>query len=173
MATNYKPIITGTDDGIWRRMAIVPFEYKVPKDKVDKKLTGKLKGELSGILNWCIKGYQMWRGNGLQEPQIVADQRDEYRSEMDIVYSFVNEKCIINPLASVKKSDLWEVFQDWIKYNNEYDKMGSKRFYIEVNKQFKDEKRRDGTYYVGVGLETEAMQSRKRHNILSNIAELE
>ena len=173
MATNYKPIITGTDDGIWRRMAIIPFEYKVPKDKVDKKLTGKLKAELSGILNWCIKGYQMWRENGLQEPQVVANQRDEYRSEMDIVYSFVSEKCIINPLASVKKSDLWEEFQDWIKYNNEYDKMGSKRFYIEVNKQFKDEKRRDGTYYVGVGLETEAMQSRKRHNILSNIAELE
>lgn len=173
MATNYKPIITGTDDGIWRRMAIIPFEYKIPKHKIDKKLTSKLKAELSGILNWCIDGYQMWREKGLDEPQIVTDQRDEYRSEMDIVYSFVKDKCITNPLASVKKSDLWETFQDWIKYNNEYDKMGSKRFYIEVNKLFDTEKRRDGTYYIGIGLETEEMQERKQQHLLDKISEFD
>ena len=173
MATNYKPIITGTDDGIWRRMAIVPFDYKVPKNKIDKKLTSKLKAELPGILNWCVDGYQLWRENGLQEPYIVSQHRDEYRNEMDIVYSFVSDKCIVNPLASVKKSDLWETFQEWINYNNEYDKMGSKRFYQEVNKMYQTEKRRDATYYIGVGLETETMQERKRHHILDNVAELD
>lgn len=172
MATNYKPIITGTDDGIWRRMAIIPFDYKVPKEKVDKRLTSKLKAELPGILNWCVEGYQLWREKGLQEPSIVGQHRDEYRNEMDIVYSFISDKCMVNPLASVKKSDLWETFQEWINYNNEYDRMGSKRFYQEVNKMHQTEKRRDGTYYIGIGLETETQKERNRYNILDNLAEL-
>ncbi|MBS4461208.1 DNA primase [Aerococcaceae bacterium zg-B36] len=150
MATNYKPIITGTDEGIWRRMVIIPFNYYVTPDKVDKRLTYKLKEEITGILKWCVEGYQLWRENGLNEPKIIAEQRHEYRNEMDMVAQFVEETCIVNPLASVKASELWQFFRDWVKENNEYDKMSSKRFYLELGKTFGKEKRMDGNYYKGL-----------------------
>ena len=152
MATNYKPIISGTDEGIWRRMSIIPFNYHVPPEKVDKRLTYKLKEEISGILKWCVDGFQQWREIGLSEPDIIKQQRHDYRSEMDIVQLFVEERCDVNPLASEKANDLWQTFREWVKENNEYDKFSSKRFYMELGKKFEKERKKKGMYYQGLKL---------------------
>lgn len=50
MATNHKPIIRGTDTGIWRRIHIIPFTVSIPKEKIDKNLKYKLKAELPSDL---------------------------------------------------------------------------------------------------------------------------
>src|SRR5699024_10404141 len=42
VSTNHKPIIRGTDDGIWRRMVLIPFSVQIPEHKVDKDLKYKL-----------------------------------------------------------------------------------------------------------------------------------
>ena len=56
LATNHKPIIRGTDDGIWRRMNLIPFTIQIPDHKKDKNLKYKLKRESVGILNWIVEG---------------------------------------------------------------------------------------------------------------------
>lgn len=169
MATNYKPIISGTDEGIWRRMAIIPFEYHVPKNKVDKKLTYKLKEELSGILNWCVEGYQQWRIRGLDEPEIVKAQRHDYRNEMDSIQRFVEECCDTGPDYETQASELWDSFNEWVKYNNEYDKFTSKRFYMELQKEFEKRKSNGVMVYKGIklGKETKVVK-----NMFDNIIEL-
>lgn len=172
MATNHKPVISGTDDGIWRRMAVIPFEYKVPKSKIDKKLTAKLKGELSGILRWCVEGYQSWREIGLEEPQIVKDQRDTYRDEMDMVHAFISDKCVKSSDASVRKSELWSTFQDWVKENNEYSKMSSRKFYKEIDKHYQVSKTKSGLRYVGIGLQFDDLRKTQITSVLDNISEL-
>lgn len=58
--TNHKPIIKGMDEGIWRRVRMMPFTVTIPKDKVDRKLPKKLAMEMSGILNWAIEGCLKW-----------------------------------------------------------------------------------------------------------------
>src|SRR5437016_14676130 len=50
LAANHKPVIRGTDLGIWRRIHLVPFEVTVPDDKVDRELPAALVAEASGIL---------------------------------------------------------------------------------------------------------------------------
>lgn len=172
MATNYKPIISGTDEGIWRRMAIIPFTYHIPKHKVDKRLTYKLKEEISGVLKWCVEGYQKWRIRGLDEPEIVKSQRHEYRSEMDVVQRFVEETCTVDAIAETQASVLWNAFNRWIKDNNEYDKFTSKRFYMELQKQFKKRKSNGVMMYEGIKLNTENETEMKRKNIFSNVYEL-
>lgn len=58
--TNHKPIIKGIDEGIWRRVRMVPFTVTIPKEKMDRKLPEKLSMEISGILNWAIQGCLKW-----------------------------------------------------------------------------------------------------------------
>ena len=45
MATNHKPRIMGVDNGIWRRIKLIPFTVKIPEDKMDRDLTNKLMAE--------------------------------------------------------------------------------------------------------------------------------
>lgn len=154
MATNHKPIITGTDNGIWRRMVLIPFNYTVPDDKVDKKLTFKLKDELPGILNWCLEGYIKWRQNGLDnEPEIIKEQREEYREEMDIIQRFINDCCVVDSKREESASDLWNTFKWWASENQESgNKYNSTQFGREIVKHFTRDKRKDKNYYLGVGL---------------------
>src|SRR5699024_3858801 len=55
LATNHKPFIRGRDEGIWRRLSIIPFNLQIAKNEVDKQLTHKLKQELQGILHWAVE----------------------------------------------------------------------------------------------------------------------
>jgi len=154
MATNHKPIIRGTDDGIWRRMAIVPFKVQIPKHAIDKQLTSKLKRELKAILNWAVEGYQMWQHIGLAEPHTVAEQRDSYRKEMDPIEAFIEECCVTDSDEREKSSTLYQAYKDWATSNGEYV-MSHTKFGKEMSNKFK-KVLSAGTYYEGVKLlETE------------------
>jgi putative DNA primase/helicase len=55
LATNHKPVIRGTDLGIWRRVRLIPFTVPIPEHEQDETLGDKLDEELPGILNWIIQ----------------------------------------------------------------------------------------------------------------------
>jgi putative DNA primase/helicase len=57
MLTNHKPLVGGTDEGIWRRLRLVPFEVIIPGEERDEDLGGKLAGEAGAILAWLVTGY--------------------------------------------------------------------------------------------------------------------
>src|SRR5699024_6936580 len=42
MGANHKPVIRGTDLGIWRRIIVIPFNIRIPDGQVDKTLKYKL-----------------------------------------------------------------------------------------------------------------------------------
>lgn len=156
MATNHKPYIRGTDDGIWRRMAIIPFTVQIPESKVDKKLTFKLKRELNAILNWAVEGYLAWQREGLKEPQIIKDQREEYRGEMDVVQAFINECCTVKGHASVQASALYQSYKNWAQDNSQY-LMNSTKFGREMGKRF-SKFRSNGTYYKGIEINRDSVK---------------
>ena len=45
MASNHKPVIKGTDHGIWRRIKLIPFTTRITDDKMDRNLEEKLLAE--------------------------------------------------------------------------------------------------------------------------------
>jgi putative DNA primase/helicase len=150
MATNHKPIIRGTDDGIWRRMAIIPFTVQIPLDKVDKRLTQKLKREMKAILNWMSEGYLLWRESGLQEPDCIKQQRTEYRTEMDSIETFIEECCTLNPASKMKSKTIYQAYREWAKDNGQYN-MSSTKFGREMSNKF-TKLRSNGIYYAGLML---------------------
>ncbi|MDR0794948.1 MAG: DUF5906 domain-containing protein, partial [Tannerella sp.] len=113
MATNHKPVIKGTDHGIWRRIKLIPFTTRIEEEKQDKHLEQKLMVEASGILNWLIKGAMRWSKEGLSTPNIITSATAEYRAEMDIIGNFLKECCIQKDGASIKAREFFKCYQNW------------------------------------------------------------
>ena len=151
MATNHLPIIRGTDDGIWRRIKIIPFNIQIPKEKVDKKLEYKLKAEYTGILNWIVQGAIMWQQEGLEDPEAVKQVIETYRAEMDPLDAFLEECCTTGQNYSIKAREMYDAYHEWAKESEEY-KMSMTKFGREMRKKLLRVKRRDGWYYVGLKL---------------------
>ena len=151
MATNHLPIIRGTDDGIWRRIKIIPFNIQIPKEKVDKKLEYKLKAEYTGILNWIVQGAIMWQQEGLEDPEAVRQVIENYRAEMDPLDAFLEECCTTGQNYSIKAREMYDAYHEWAKESEEY-KMSMTKFGREMSKKLLRVKRRDGWYYVGLKL---------------------
>ena len=151
MATNHKPIIRGTDTGIWRRIHMIPFTVQIPSDKVDRQLKDKLRREYTAILRWAVEGCMLWQSEGLQMPRAVLDMVREYRREMDVISAFIEDRCEVKDYASASASQLYAVYTAWCDANNEY-KMSNTKFGIEMTKRFGKKHTREGWCYVGVRL---------------------
>jgi P4 family phage/plasmid primase-like protien len=122
MYGNHKPAIRGKDDGIWRRVRIIPFlqQFKGTPEKPvrgylpkDTALPDKLQAELPGILAWAVQGCLRWQKEGLPIPPSVAEATDAYRAEMDLLKDFIEDQCIIGRQLIVTKKALWEAYEKW------------------------------------------------------------
>ena len=148
MGTNHKPIIRGQDDGIWRRLHIIPFNVQIPKDKVDKTLKDKLRQEYVGILNWAVEGCLLWQRDGLEPPSIVTQAVSEYKTEMDVIAAFLDE-CTERGPGETRAHILYQAYKEWAKDNGQYI-MSNTKFGLELNKRFNKVKDRNGWKYLGI-----------------------
>ena len=152
MATNHKPVIKGTDHGIWRRIKLIPFTTRIEEEKQDKHLEEKLMREASGILNWLIEGAIRWCREGLKTPNIIINATDEYRAEMDVIGNFIKERCMQGSGMEIKARELFKCYQDWCGDHNEH--AVSERFFgLRLKEMGLDQNRNyDGRYWQGIQL---------------------
>jgi len=113
LAANHKPIIRGTDLGIWRRIKLIPFIVAIPPEKQDKRLQEKLRAELPGILNWALLGCMEWQAEGLDDPRAVAAATGEYRRQQDVLAGFLGECCVVTANARARAGDLLAAYRKW------------------------------------------------------------
>ncbi len=93
IAANHRPEIRGQDDGIWRRVRLIPFEVSF-RGREDRTLPTALRAEASGILRWLVQGAIGWFNEGLGTNQRVTEATDGYREESDELGEFVAECCV-------------------------------------------------------------------------------
>lgn len=149
VSTNHKPIIRGTDDGIWRRLVLIPFDVQIPEEKVDKDLKYKLLREAPAILNWMAEGAYMWMQEGLAMPEKLKEASKAYRNEMDVIEQFIEDECKRVDDAKVKANELYELYKRWANENGNY-KMSNKDFGIKMKEKFKYKKTNSGMFYFGL-----------------------
>lgn len=113
LATNHLPAIVGTDNGIWRRVRVIPFEVKFSEEQQDKSLMDQLIEELPGILNWAIEGCLAWQKKGLITPKKVESAVSDYHKDADTVHGFISSECVMDPRSSVGASELYNAYDSW------------------------------------------------------------
>lgn len=154
MTTNKLPKIKGTDNGIWRRVRKIPFEYNFENDenKDEHFFDNILLPEISGILNWAIEGCVKWQQEGMNVPDIVKYANEDYKNDMDAVQRFIDECCVVSETCRVKRSDLYDAYCIWCKENKEYTLSSRKINKKIAEKNFQEAKIMGIYYWKGVGL---------------------
>ncbi len=117
--TNHKPTIRGTDDGIWTRIRLIPFTQRIPDSEIDRRLPERLLAELPGILAWAVAGCLAWQREGLGMPTEVARATAEYRSEMDVLATFLADCCVVGAEYRCTAKELYAAYTRWAEENGE------------------------------------------------------
>ncbi len=112
MFGNHKPLVTGSDLGIWRRPRLVPFAVSIPAVERDAALLDKLLAELDGILVWAVEGCRQWQAEGLNTPAAVNVATAEFRSESDLIGRFLAE-CTAADDGMISAHALYLVYRAW------------------------------------------------------------
>ena len=117
MSGNYRPRVEGADEGIWRRVRLVPWTVTVPEDRRDRHLPDKLRAEASGILNRLLDGLRDWLEHGMIASAAVLEATAEYRRDSDPLGQFI-EACIKRETgARIQSSELHRLFLAWAEVN--------------------------------------------------------
>jgi putative DNA primase/helicase len=120
MDANHKPVIRGTEDAVWSRFRVIPFNVPIPAAEQDKQLGEKLERELPGILTWAVEGCLKWQKQGrLIVPSTVTEANAGYRQEMDLVEDFISDCCLPKPGAKETSANLYNAFKSWCADNYE------------------------------------------------------
>ena len=117
MYGNDKPYGNINDEGFWRRFRFIHFSHVVPKNERDANLFTKLKAELPGILNWALVGLKDWEKNGLNTPEAMLKDSQDYRIELDTIKEFLDGAIEQETGNVIPASHLYDHYQTWTKEN--------------------------------------------------------
>lgn len=154
MSGNGYPKISGNDDGIWRRMAVVHWPVKVPEAerREFEEMLAYFRSEYPGILNWLIEGVKIYLKEGLVIPDAVRSATQEYRDDMDRTSAFV-ARCVVRD----EQADPLQAKFLYSAYCRFTEDEGGKPMNVTafgraMSKKFKKDTSQRLHYYLGVRL---------------------
>ena len=155
LASNYRPRLSGSDAGLWRRIKLIPFEASFLEGAANPNLSSELQSEAEGILNWLIEGAVHWFSWGLIEPEKIKQELTDYRDTSDELAGFVGTLVVEDPESVISGRDLYEVFRDWCM--DEGIQAWSRRaLFAAMKERFPDVrkfKKETGVHFEGLRLE--------------------
>ncbi len=149
LACNHRPVIRGTDYGIWRRIRLIPFNVVIPAEEQDKNLAAKLAAELQGILAWAVQGCMDWQRHGLSEPAEVVDATASYRVEQDALAEFISQRCTLDPDTYDRACRLFAAYSSWIGDKS----ITQRRFGKAMTERGFERFNNNGVHYRGIRLD--------------------
>lgn len=121
LMTNYTPQIHETDNGTWRRLALVKYNKTfVKQDNFRANVSSGVGGRREAVLAWLVAGAVAWHEGGEtlpSRPSQVERDTDEWRGGSDMLRLFMEEGYIHleDPNARVATSDFHDAFTAWLK----------------------------------------------------------
>jgi len=156
---NYRPRITGTDDGIWRRLRVIPFTVSIPPERRRpmSDIMADFVEEQSGILAWVIQGAIHWYDWGLPKVDAIDKAVMEYRGEEDIVARYIADRCVTGHGMTVVKTKLLDDWTAWLEQENEVaaEKWPKRRFTENLLRKGITLGGQGRMQYIGIGLRSD------------------
>lgn len=139
---NAAPAVKDTTDSIWDRTCRIPFEVRIPDERVDKHFFERsLTTELPGILAWAVRGCLDWQKNGLPKPRAVVIATAAYRAEEDAFGRFLDDCCAFHATAKCTVKGLNEAYTEWCDANDE-TRLSAKDVVTELRRRGCDDRRK-------------------------------
>jgi P4 family phage/plasmid primase-like protien len=152
---NHQPRVKAGGDSFWRRLRLLPFQYKVPEHKKIDGLADILVAEEGpGILAWIIRGAIDHFARGLREPESVKAATAAYAAEEDHIGRFLEDCCTRGPAAQVRTETgrVRAAYESWCHSEGEQP-MDARTFGRELKGRGILRKPSSGRYfYAGLGL---------------------
>ena len=153
--TNFLARIGSNDDGIWRRLIVIPFNAKITGKSDIKDYTNFLfENAGPAIMAWVIEGAQeaIEKEFHFDIPSVVQDAIDQYREANDWMGQFLEEACERDASYSEKSSELYQQYRMYCMQNGEYTRSTSD-FYGALEKAGFTKKRTNaGRMIIGLRL---------------------
>lgn len=153
--TNHLPKVGAMDEGIWRRLAVIPFNAKFEGDSDKKNYTKYLINNAGGaILSWLIEGAKKAIEDDFKYgiPDEVQDAINRYREDNDWFSHFLEACCEVGDSLSEKSGDFYNAYRNYCMKTGDYIR-DSATFYAAVEQNgFIRRHRNDGRYVCGLCL---------------------
>jgi putative DNA primase/helicase len=173
LATNYKPQFRGQDEGLWRRVKLLPWSRYFADHERDHRLGADLLAEREGILAWAVRGSVEWHAGGLQDPEVVKASTKEYRETSDALAGFMGGDVLqaVGYLVTGDEKDvvtgrqLWDAYQTWTDEEAlpMRERWTRKTFFAALEERgLQKRKRAEGIVFVGVR-KTSVLDHRRAH----------
>lgn len=155
--TNHLPKVGANDDGIWRRLKVIPFNAKIKGNSDIKNYADYLYEKAgSAIMKWIIEGAEKVSktDHKVDDPKCVRDAVAAYRDDNDWLGHFIADCCEVDENAEEKSGELYQQYRAYCIQNGEYTR-STTDFYAAVEKMgFYRHKTNKGSMVTGVKLKT-------------------
>jgi len=153
LSANHLPHVRGIDEGIWRRLVVVPWQASF-KGREDRTLGEKLRKEIPGIWARIAREALLWRERGLEMPDEVKAATAEYRREQDPLEPFLETWCAQEKDAFIARDVLWGAYLEYAENARSQIFKQKKVFYAAMAKRFRPHKRVGVNGFAGLRLMT-------------------
>jgi putative DNA primase/helicase len=159
LRTNHKPIITGEDDGIWRRLVVLKFGRKFSEVEKDPNLESKLLEERDGILQWMLEGTRMYLKDGLKLSPRIRAEIASYRKDSDLLGEFMADVLEVDPAKKINQQTAYQEWSNWCKTNG--FRVSSKKSFTQrlAERGFPEGRSGGNRFYVGIKMRSPASSS--------------
>lgn len=134
--TNHLPKVGANDDGIWRRLVVIPFNAKITGKSDIKNYSDYLyKNAGLSILSWIVEGAKraITAEYEIKVPEVVKNAVDKYREDNDWLGDFIYEKCDVDKALIQKSGELYQAYRAYCAANGEYTR-STTDFYTALEK---------------------------------------
>lgn len=153
LATNFRPQFRGQDEGLWRRVKLIPFErYFAPHER-DHQLGETLKAEAAGILAWAVRGAVEWYRGGLADPTPIVEATKEYRQTSDALAGLLPGVLVFDPEGRITGKVAYDAYLTWADEENlpPKERWTRRTFFAALEERGAEKKKSNaGVYFLGL-----------------------